>query len=86
MCGSYIGLIEREILDCQAALNGRRSGSELLLPLELPALAHVFPAAPSQLIEHWAVLVGMPYYTPHGIKLSFSVVEKSSTCALVRYI
>jgi hypothetical protein len=24
-------------------------------------------------------------YTPHGIKLSFSVVEKSSTCALVRY-
>jgi hypothetical protein len=25
-------------------------------------------------------------YTPHGIKLSFSVVEKSSTCALVRYI
>jgi hypothetical protein len=26
------------------------------------------------------------YYTPHGIKLSFSVVEKSSTCALVRYM
>jgi hypothetical protein len=25
-------------------------------------------------------------YTPHGIKLSFSVVEKSATCALVRYI
>jgi hypothetical protein len=25
-------------------------------------------------------------YTPHGIKLSFSVVEKSSTCSLVRHI
>ena len=46
LCGSYIGLIEREILDYQAALYGRRSGSELLLPLELPALAHFFPAAP----------------------------------------
>ena len=63
LCGSYIGLIEREILDYQAALYGRRSGSELLLPLELPALTHFFPAAsPSQLIEHWAVLGGMPYY------------------------
>jgi AAA+ ATPase superfamily predicted ATPase len=67
LCGSYIGLIEREILDYQAALYGRRSGSELLLPLELPALAHFFPAAsPSQLIEpYWAssaFLGGMPYY------------------------
>ena len=59
----YFGPIEREILDYQASLYGRRSGSELLLPLELPALAHFFPAASSsQLIEHWAVLGGMPYY------------------------
>ena len=62
LCGSYIRLIEREILDYQAALYGRHSGSELLLPLELPALTHFFPAAsPSQLIEYWAVLGGMPY-------------------------
>lgn len=63
LCGSYIGLIEREILGYQAALYGRRSGSELLLPLELPALAAFFPtASPAQLIEIWAVLGGMPYY------------------------
>lgn len=63
LCGSYIGLIEREILGYQAALYGRRSGSELLLPLELPAVAAFFPtASPSELIENWAVLGGMPYY------------------------
>ena len=63
LCGSYIGMIERELLDYQAALYGRRSGSELLLPLELPAIAAFFPtSSPSQLIEIWAVLGGMPYY------------------------
>ena len=63
LCGSYIGLIEREILDYKAALYGRRTGSELLQPLELPALAAFFPdASPSRLIETWAVLGGMPYY------------------------
>ena len=63
LCGSYIGLIEREILDYQAALYGRRSGSELLLPLELPALPAFFPTyTPTELVESWAVLGGMPYY------------------------
>lgn len=63
LCGSYIGLIEREILAYRSALYGRRSGSELLLPLALPSLAAFFPtASPAQLIETWAVLGGMPYY------------------------
>jgi len=63
LCGSYIGLIEREILDYQAALYGRRTGSELLQPLELSALSAFFPdATPTRLVETWAVLGGMPYY------------------------
>lgn len=63
LCGSYIGLIEREILDYQAALYGRRSGGELLQPLDLPAVAAFFPEySPVELIESWAVLGGMPYY------------------------
>ena len=63
LCGSYIGMMEREILDYQAALYGRRSGSELLLPLELPVIGAFFPTyAPIEQIETWAVLGGMPYY------------------------
>jgi uncharacterized protein len=63
LCGSYIGMMEREILGYQAPLYGRRTGSELLTPLELPAAAAFFPAAtPVEQIEAWAVLGGMPYY------------------------
>lgn len=63
LCGSYIGLIERELLDYRAALYGRRSGGELLLPLELPAVSAFFPTySPHEQIESWAVLGGMPYY------------------------
>ncbi|MBI1296480.1 AAA family ATPase [bacterium] len=63
LCGSYIGMMEREILDYQAPLYGRRTGSELLPPLELPAIALFFPELlPIQQIETWSVLGGMPYY------------------------
>ena len=63
LCGSYIGMMEREILGYQAPLYGRRTGSTLLPALELPAAAAFFPAyAPIQQIEAWAILGGMPYY------------------------
>ncbi len=63
LCGSYVGMMEREILGYQAPLYGRRTGSYLLPALELPAAAAFFPAyTPSQQIEAWAVLGGMPYY------------------------
>lgn len=63
LCGSYIGMIEREILGYQAPLYGRRTGSYLLPALDLPAAAAFFPAyTPVQQIEAWAVLGGMPYY------------------------
>jgi AAA+ ATPase superfamily predicted ATPase len=63
LCGSHVGMMEREILGYQAPLYGRRTGSYLLPALELPAAAAFFPAyTPSQQIEAWAVLGGMPYY------------------------
>ena len=63
LCGSYIGMIEREVLGYQAPLYGRRTGGYLLQPLELPAAAAFFPRyAPLQRTEAWAVLGGMPYY------------------------
>ncbi|MBK7202203.1 ATP-binding protein [Candidatus Amarolinea dominans] len=63
LCGSYVGMMEREILGYQAPLYGRRTGSYLLPALELPAAAVFLPAyTPIQQIEAWAVLGGMPYY------------------------
>ncbi len=63
LCGSYIGMMEREVLSYQAPLYGRRTGSYLLSALELPAAAAFFPFYSAvQQIEAWAVLGGMPYY------------------------
>ena len=62
LCGSYVGMMEREILGYQAPLYGRRTGSYLLPALELPAAAFFPTYTPVQQIEAWAVLGGMPYY------------------------
>ena len=63
LCGSYIGMMETEVLGYKAPLYGRRTGSYLLSPLELPAVPFFFPNyAPTQQLEAWAVLGGMPYY------------------------
>ena len=63
LCGSYVGLMETEVLGYQAPLYGRRTGSLFLQPLDLPAAAAFFPGYSSiQQIEAWSVLGGMPYY------------------------
>lgn len=63
LCGSYVGMMEREVLGYQAALYGRRTGSALLEPLKLRAAVGFFPHYSAiQQIEAWAVLGGMPYY------------------------
>jgi AAA+ ATPase superfamily predicted ATPase len=63
LCGSYIGMMETEILGYQAPLYGRRTGSTLLGPLALSASALFFPgySAEEQFLA-WAVVGGMPYY------------------------
>jgi AAA+ ATPase superfamily predicted ATPase len=63
LCGSYVGLMETEVLGYQAPLYGRRTGSLFLQPLDLPAGAAFFPGySPIQKIEAWSVVGGMPYY------------------------
>jgi hypothetical protein len=63
LCGSYIGMMETEVLGYQAPLYGRRTGSLLLPPLNLPAASLFYPAYdPVQVLEAWAVVGGMPYY------------------------
>ncbi|MDO9065721.1 MAG: ATP-binding protein, partial [Chloroflexota bacterium] len=43
LCGSYIGMMESEVLGYQAPLYGRRTASSLLRPLDLPSSALFFP-------------------------------------------
>lgn len=63
LCGSYIGMMETEVLGYQAPLYGRRTASTLLRPLDLPSSSLFFPklSAENQFLS-WAVLGGMPYY------------------------
>jgi uncharacterized protein len=63
LCGSYIGMMETEVLGYQAPLYGRRTASTLLCPLDLPSSALFFPGyTPEEQFLAWAVLGGMPYY------------------------
>ena len=63
LCGSYIGMLETEILRYQAPLYGRRTGSALLQPLGLPSSALFYPKySPEEQFLAWAVVGGMPYY------------------------
>jgi AAA+ ATPase superfamily predicted ATPase len=63
LCGSYIGMMETEVLNYQAPLYGRRTASALLRPLDLQSSSLFFPQyTPEQQFLAWAVLGGMPYY------------------------
>ncbi|NPV86269.1 MAG: ATP-binding protein [Anaerolineae bacterium] len=63
LCGSYIGMMETEVLGYQAPLYGRRTASTLLRPMDLTSSALFFPgySAEEKFIT-WAVVGGMPYY------------------------
>jgi len=63
LCGSYIGVMEREILGYRSALYGRRTGQYLVEPLGFDNVAAFFPGRdPSWLVEAYAVLGGVPAY------------------------
>lgn len=63
LCGSYIGMMETEVLGYRAPLYGRRTNSTLLDPLDLPSSSLFFPAySAEEKFLAWAVLGGMPYY------------------------
>ena len=63
LCGSYVGMMEREVMGYRSPLYGRRTGSWMLDPLSLTAAAQFVPAYdPVQVIETWAILGGIPFY------------------------
>ena len=63
LCGSHIGMMERQTLDYQAPLYGRRTGQMQLHPLPLHASAGLLPLHdPVDQIETYAVLGGIATY------------------------
>jgi AAA+ ATPase superfamily predicted ATPase len=63
LCGSHIGMMERQVLDYQAPLYGRRTGQMQLRPLPLHASAGLMPHLdPVSQIETYAVLGGIATY------------------------
>ncbi len=63
LCGSHIGMMERELLEYRAPLYGRRTGQIHLRPLPLRATTALFPNYDAvQQIETYAVLGGIPAY------------------------
>ncbi len=63
LCGSYVSLMEREVLAYRAPLYGRRTGQYLLSALDFPVLPLFFPRYSSEeLVSVYAVLGGTPAY------------------------
>jgi hypothetical protein len=63
LSGSYISIMERDILGQRAPLYGRRTAQLLLRPLEVWDAAAFFPSySPEEVIEAYAVVGGMPGY------------------------
>jgi hypothetical protein len=63
LCGSYVSLMEREVLAYRSPLYGRRTAQYLLTPLDLEGLPLFFPRyRPDEQITTYAVLGGTPAY------------------------
>lgn len=63
LCGSQLGMMEREVLSYGAPLYGRRTGQIDLGPLPASSLAYLYPRYDaSQRMEAYAVLGGIPAY------------------------
>jgi len=63
LCGSYVGMMEQEVMGYRSPLYGRRTGNWMLAPLSLTAAAQFVPAYdPVQAIKAWAILGGIPFY------------------------
>jgi hypothetical protein len=66
LCGSSIGMMERETLVYKSPLYGRRTGQWLVAPMRARDLARYFPKLNNDaVVEFYSVLGGIPAYWPH---------------------
>jgi AAA+ ATPase superfamily predicted ATPase len=63
LCGSHVGMMEREMMTYRAPLYGRRSGQLLIRPMDFFALRQFFPRwSLMQQVTVYAILGGVPLY------------------------
>ncbi|MCQ5376415.1 MAG: ATP-binding protein, partial [Candidatus Methanomethylicia archaeon] len=63
LCGSSVGMMEREVLGARSPLYGRRTGAWEVVPFQPEDLPKMFPlATPEDAIKIWAVFGGTPFY------------------------
>jgi len=63
LCGSSVGMMEREVLGARSPLYGRRTGAWEVTPFQPEDLPKMFPLAKAEdTIRIWAVFGGTPFY------------------------
>jgi AAA+ ATPase superfamily predicted ATPase len=63
LCGSYVGMMEQQVLSSRSPLYGRRTAQWRLQPLAFADAALFFPRlSPADRVRAYAVLGGMPAY------------------------
>lgn len=63
LCGSSVGMMEREVLGARSPLYGRRTGAWEVTPFQPEDLPKMFPqATPEETVKTWAVFGGTPFY------------------------
>ncbi len=63
LCGSSVGMMEREVLGARSPLYGRRTGAWEVTPFQPEDLPKMFPRATAEdTIKIWAVFGGTPFY------------------------
>lgn len=63
LCGSSVGMMERDVLGAGSPLYGRRAGDWRLDPFGPAAVPLMFPGIPAEdAFRAWAVLGGTPFY------------------------
>lgn len=63
LCGSSVGMMEREVLGARSPLYGRRTGAWEVAPFQPEDLPKMFPRTTAEdTIKIWAVFGGTPFY------------------------
>ena len=63
LCGSYVGMMEKEVLSHNSPLYGRRSIQLFLSDIDFSFLKEFFPAySKEEMVESYAILGGVPSY------------------------
>ncbi|MFQ5857942.1 MAG: ATP-binding protein [Anaerolineae bacterium] len=84
LCGSYLSVMYRTVLDRNAPLHGRRTGQILLQPFTIDQIGDFLSGyTAEQLVETYAMVGGMPAYLAH-LSADLSLWENMARTVLNR--